>query len=84
MEQIQITIGVSPDLATEAQGGSLLSTPMGTAGVVVRELRARRVLATVLELLELCLGGVSARFRRKYGEEGDGGLWVAFGQISVV
>ncbi|KAG5591201.1 hypothetical protein H5410_041715 [Solanum commersonii] len=28
IEQIQITIGVSPDLAGEAHGGSLLSTPM--------------------------------------------------------
>ncbi|KAG5632013.1 hypothetical protein H5410_003730 [Solanum commersonii] len=88
MEQIQITIGVSPDLDGKAHGGSLLSTPMGSAGVVVRGLRARRfdivvdgVLAAVLELLDLCLVGVPARFRRKYGEEGDGGLWVSFDWI---
>lgn len=41
MEQIQTTIRVSPDLAGEAHGSSLLSTPMRTAEVVVRELRAR-------------------------------------------
>ncbi|KAH0693852.1 hypothetical protein KY285_020949 [Solanum tuberosum] len=68
MEQIQITIGVSPDLDGEAHGGSLLSTPMRTDEVVVRKLRARRLRSCCWVSLpkELVVGDSADEIRRRW------------------